>query len=133
MKQYCSSCGAGTEYSLQKPKFCNSCGEAFASSSKLPPKRVFKPSPSNPVEIVQEEQEEEEFEMPMMDKLHFDLGMGSNMSINKIENIIGSNAENPQSLEENYAREADTTYSKENFAQDFLRDAGSSSRNNAET
>ena len=55
------------------------------------------------------------------------------MSINKIENIIGSNAENPQSLEENYAREADTTYSKENFAQDFLRDAGSSSRNNAET
>lgn len=26
-KTYCTSCGAKIEYSLQKPKFCSSCGE----------------------------------------------------------------------------------------------------------
>ncbi len=26
-KTYCTSCGSKVEYSLQKPKFCSSCGE----------------------------------------------------------------------------------------------------------
>ena len=60
MKQYCPTCGAATEYSFKKPKFCNSCGQSFGSVSKLPAKRVLRPSPVNPIEIVKEEEPEEE-------------------------------------------------------------------------
>ncbi len=30
LKIYCSDCGAVTEYSLNKPKFCSSCGFSFS-------------------------------------------------------------------------------------------------------
>tara|TARA_R110002020_G_scaffold278249_2_gene493701 strand:+ start:1006 stop:1398 length:393 start_codon:yes stop_codon:yes gene_type:complete len=130
MKQYCPTCGAGTEYSLTKPKFCNSCGEAFASNTKLPVKRVFRTNPVNPIEMVQEEEPEEEFEAPNINKLQFDLESSSNVSVNKIQDIVATNSDQPG---ENYQREVDTSYSKETFTQDFLKDAGSNRRPNAET
>ena len=30
-KTYCTSCGSKVEYSLQKPKFCSSCGEPLGA------------------------------------------------------------------------------------------------------
>ena len=130
MKQYCPTCGAGIEYSLTKPKFCKSCGKAFASAAKLPAKRVFRTNPVNPVQMVQEEEPEEEFEAPDISKLQFDLEGLSNVSVNKIQDIVATNSDQP---EENYQREVDVSYSKETFAEDFLKDAGSNRRPNAET
>jgi hypothetical protein len=115
---------------MKKPKFCNSCGEAFAGTNKLPAKRVFRTSPANPIEMVQEEEPEEEFEAPNINKLQFDLEGSPNIHVTKIQDIIGSNE---GEMENGYQREVDTSYSKENFAEDFLKDAGSSPRPNAET
>jgi hypothetical protein len=130
MKQYCPTCGAATEYSFKKPKFCNSCGQSFGSVSKLPAKRVLRPSPVNPIEIVQEEEPEEEFQAPNIHKLQFDLEGSSNISMNKIQDIVATNQDQ---LEDGYKREGDPSYSKETFTEDFLRDAGSNRRPNAET
>ena len=69
MKAYCPTCGSGTSYAATKPKFCSSCGKAFSALNKTPAKRVFKADPRNPVATIQEEVEEEEFEMPDMNKL----------------------------------------------------------------
>tara|TARA_R100000008_G_scaffold40778_2_gene23412 strand:+ start:780 stop:1184 length:405 start_codon:yes stop_codon:yes gene_type:complete len=134
MKVYCPSCGSGTEYSLKKPQYCGGCGSAFASISKVPAKRVFKTAPNNPIAMVQEEVEEDEFQAPNMEKLDIEL-IGSSMpsNIHKIEDIVGKDSGGVS--DDGYTRETDTTYSKDSIAADFLRDAGSSSRStdNAQT
>ena len=42
MKAYCPDCGSATEYSLEKPKFCASCGSSFSIASSAPSKKIFK-------------------------------------------------------------------------------------------
>ena len=90
MKLYCPSCGSGTEYSLNKPQFCASCGSSFTKiSTASTAKKVFKP-----VATVQntkiEEEEEEEYFSTNIDKLDFNIEGSSRMNHFKIEesNII---------------------------------------------
>ena len=33
MKVYCQTCGSGSSYSSQKPKFCSNCGISFSGGS----------------------------------------------------------------------------------------------------
>tara|TARA_R110002020_G_scaffold279330_2_gene495072 strand:- start:1071 stop:1469 length:399 start_codon:yes stop_codon:yes gene_type:complete len=129
MKVYCPTCGSGTEYSLKKPKFCAGCGEAFSALNKTAPKRVFKTDPQNPVATIQEEVEEEEFEMPNMDKLDVDIRASRLFNVMSLKDLaVGEEQQN-----DGYVREADPTYSKASFTEDFRRDAGSSSRNHEQT
>jgi|TARA_R100001163_G_scaffold51609_1_gene39012 hypothetical protein len=132
MKLYCPTCGSGTEYSLHKPKFCGSCGESFSSIGKASAKKVFKTQnpPSIKQVIDREEDEEEEFIAPVINRLDFEMQGSDTMNSYKIQDIVGSH---PNALEDGYEREKDTSYSKETITQDFLRDAGSSRRSNAET
>ncbi len=130
MKIYCPTCGAGTDYSLAKPKFCASCGEAFTALNSVPAKRVFKPSPQNPAVIAQEVVDEEEFKAPLIDKLDFEMLSSSSFKVTKMQDLVGTQEKN---LDDGYVREADPSYSKDSFEQDFLRDAGSSKRTNVET
>ena len=128
MKVYCSTCGSGTNYTMTKPKFCSSCGGAFSALAKAPAKRVFKANPQNPVATVQEEVEEEEFEMPNMDKLEIDINTSRSFGIVSLKDLaVGEAQQN-----DGYVRESDPTYSKESFSEDFRRDAGSS-RNHEST
>ena len=60
MKVYCPTCGSGTAYTMSKPKFCSSCGEAFSALNKIPAKRVFRADPRNNAATIQEEVQEEE-------------------------------------------------------------------------
>ena len=115
MKIYCPTCGGGTNYTAVKPKFCASCGEAFSALSKTPSKRVFKADP--------QKVEGEEFEMPNINKLDVDINASRSFSVMSFKDLAGS--EQGQVGDE-YIREADPTYSKESFAKDFMRDAGSS-------
>ncbi len=129
MKLYCPSCGSGTEYSLNKPQFCASCGSSFTKiSTASTAKKVFKP-----VATVQntkiEEEEEEEYFSTNIDKLDFNIEVSSRMNHFKIEELAGSNEKN---IDDGYRREVDPSYSKDTAEQDFLREAGSS-RRNAET
>ena len=130
MRVYCPTCGSGTSYTMSKPKFCSSCGEAFSALNKIPAKRVFRADPSNSAATIQEEVEEEEFEMPNMDKLDVDIRASKTFNITSLKDLAGSNIEG---MEDGYVREADTTYSEESLAEDFLRDAGSSSKTNEQT
>jgi hypothetical protein len=123
MKVYCPTCGSGTSYAATKPKFCSSCGEAFSALNKTPAKRVFKTDPRNPVAMIREEVEEEEFEMPNMDKLDIDINASRSFNVTSLKDLAGSDQEG---VSDGYIREADPTYSKESFAEDFMKDAGPS-------
>jgi len=133
MKAYCPDCGSATEYSLEKPKFCASCGSSFSIASSAPSKKIFKAPAkvvkSKPkVEFVEEE--EESFDIPQIDKLDVSFTSSSFAKSNKLGDIVGSNVDGDR---EEFIREKDTSYSLENFEQDFMRDAGSSRRPDAES
>jgi len=130
MKVYCPTCGSGTHYTKAKPQFCSSCGEAFSAISKTPAKRVFKASPQNPMATIQEEVEEEQFEMPNIDKLHYDVEASKQFEVISLDKVAGT-SEGSQS--DGYVRETDPTYTAESLNEDFMRDAGSSRKNDAET
>ena len=112
MKIYCPTCGSVTSYAATKPKFCSSCGQAFSALNKTPARKVFK-----------EEVKEEGFEMPDMNKLDVDIHASRSFSVTSLKDLAGSDQEG---VSDGYIREADPTYSKESFAEDFMRDAGSS-------
>ena len=44
LKIYCTECGAPTEYSLNKPKFCSSCGKPFDKNIVVNPVQLQKPT-----------------------------------------------------------------------------------------
>tara|TARA_R110000751_G_scaffold103413_3_gene198689 strand:+ start:908 stop:1300 length:393 start_codon:yes stop_codon:yes gene_type:complete len=129
MKVYCSTCGGGTNYAAVKPKFCASCGEAFSVLNKTPVKRVLKANPKNPIATIQEEVEEEEFEMPSMNQLEVDVSESRLFNIVPMDKLAGSNVEGNK---EDYRREPDLSYSEQTLAADFMRDAGSSRKNDAQ-
>ena len=130
MKVYCTNCGSGTEYSLNKPQFCSSCGTPFAQLSASAPRRVFKAAPvvaSAPIVDEDEEEYEEEY-IPSLNGLDFDLQTSKSFNSAPLDQIAGtSNGER-----DNYRREVDPSYSKESILNDLKWEAGSS-RSNAQT
>ncbi len=131
MKLYCPTCGSGTNYSLDKPKFCASCGQPFTISSSTTPGKVSKPKPEDIRAKVEEIEEiEEEFEMPQIEKLQYHLEASQEFNAVPLGNIAGTN-EGGES--DGYVREADPTYTTESLNEDFRRDAGSSRTADAET
>jgi len=114
MKIYCSHCGAGASYSMQKPKFCGSCGKPYMVST------AKTESVSKMIQQVEEDYDEEDNFEVEIDALEFDFKtFGSN--VHKLGDIVGSASED--NVDE--SRERDASYSKRNIEQDFLNDAGS--------
>ena len=114
MKIYCSHCGAGASYSMQKPKFCGSCGKPYVGST------AKTESVSKMIQQVEEDYDEEDNFEVEIDALEFDFKtFGSN--VHKLGDIVGSASED--NVDE--SRERDASYSKRNIEQDFLNDAGS--------
>jgi|TARA_R110002020_G_scaffold475427_1_gene709967 hypothetical protein len=130
MKVYCPTCGSGTNYTITKPKFCAGCGEAFSALNTTPAKRIFRSDPQNPIATIQEEVEEEQFQMPNLDKLDIDIQSSKSFKVETLKDLAGTNIDGHN---DGYVREADPTYSAESLAEDFLRDAGSASRNHEQT
>lgn len=63
LKSFCQSCGQGTEYSLNVPKFCGSCGQPFvgdAVASKPAAQAQSLPKPSKRRIAVEDDDEEDE-------------------------------------------------------------------------
>jgi hypothetical protein len=135
MKLYCPTCGGGTNYSLEKPKFCASCGKSFSLAtrdplgSKVVPRKQRAPIVNSPQES-QGYKEEETFEIPDIEKLHYDLHASTQFSVVQLDKIAGTSKEIQG---DGYVREADPTYSTESINEDFKRDAGSSRTSNVET
>jgi len=60
LKTYCQQCGAGNVYTLEKPRFCQACGQAVGIAS---------PNTSN---TQPQQKGEKHFEPPIMDSLDFE-------------------------------------------------------------
>jgi len=65
-----------------------------------------------------------------MDKLQVNIEESRFKNVNRIGDIMGSNTDSEQ---EQFQRQPDSSYSLDNFEQDFMRDAGSSRKSNAKT
>ena len=107
MKVYCQSCGSGYSYTLDKPKFCGSCGKLYTKSTARTTDRD------------DEENEGEEFNTSIS-SLEFEFNTNRNNG-DKLEDIIGSATEG----EAPFVRGKDSSYSKDTIQEDFLKDAGS--------
>ena len=128
MKLYCPTCGGGTNYSLDKPKFCASCGQPFTISSSTTPRKVSKPKLEDTKAEIEEI--EEEFEIPNIEKLQYHLEASQEFNAVPLESIAGTNKGGES---DGYVRETDPTYTAESLNEDFKRDAGSSRTTDAET
>ena len=107
MKVYCQSCGSGYSYTLDKPKFCGSCGKLYTKATTRTLNRD------------EEEDEGEGFDTSLS-SLEFEFDIRKNKG-DKLEDIIGSAAEG----EAPFVRGKDSSYSKDTIQEDFLKDAGS--------
>lgn len=130
LKVYCTECGAPTEYSLNKPKFCSSCGNPFIGTKKEQPvvQKVLMQKPtiaSKRPNIQVEDFEDDDLEVtevnevPNLDGLNFDIQIQPD-NVEKIGNIIGSSAEG-NSLRRN--REKIKVNKKEQL-ENFQKEAG---------
>lgn len=117
MKLYCSKCGSGHSYSMQKPKFCANCGKSYMSTpSAIKKKRIA----AKPAESKAQLEDDEEFFEVGIDSLEFDLKTSS-ANVHKLGDIVGSATEE----QAEGSRERDPSYNKGNIEKDFLSDAGS--------
>tara|TARA_B110000305_G_C19059893_1_gene456611 strand:+ start:58 stop:354 length:297 start_codon:yes stop_codon:yes gene_type:complete len=83
-KTYCTSCGAKTEYSLQKPKFCSSCGEPLdvISNAKVSSTRAKNSSIDKQDEPAGDETNYQH--VPAIGKLQYEVEYESSSSLKKV-------------------------------------------------
>jgi len=130
LKTYCSDCGAPTEYSLNKPKFCSSCGGAFDKKVALPalkPKRTISkiqnPIQSESLDYIEDSEDtvDEIDHVPNISSIDYELSLPQKNK-ETIGNLIGtSNAGDEQNLD-NLPK---TKLNRKKFLEDFSKEAGS--------
>ena len=130
MKLYCPTCGGATNYSLDKPKFCASCGESFTIAGSTTPRRITKTQPRKVYVEPEIEEEEEVFEIPQINKLQYNLEGSQQFMAVPLKDVAGTEEEGKS---DGYVREADPTYNTASITEDFMKDAGSSRTPDAET
>jgi uncharacterized Zn finger protein (UPF0148 family) len=130
LKIYCTECGAPTEYSLNKPKFCSSCGNPFSGAKKQEEKVVQKVLLQKPTITAKRENIEpqdyedddaevsEVNEVPNIDNLDFDINLITPTS-EKIGNIVGSSERND--LRRNRSSEK---VDRKKVLEDFAKEGG---------
>ena len=129
LKIYCTECGAPTEYSLNKPKFCSGCGNPFGAKKqeeKVVQKVLLqKPTITAKRENIEpqdyEDNDAEVFEVnevPDIDNLDFDINLITPTS-EKIGNIVGSSEKND--LRRNRSSEK---VDRKKVLEDFAKEGG---------
>ncbi len=101
LKIYCTECGAPTEYSLNKPKFCSSCGYSFNGKVVKKEEKVVqkvltqKPTISKRPNIELEEYDDDEVEatevnqVPNIEDLQYDIDIPQQKG-QELGSIIGT-------------------------------------------
>lgn len=124
LKIYCSECGAPTEYSMQKPKFCSSCGYSFFNGKNQTilanTKTIVKETKIIENEDYLEDEGEEVNNIPSINNLLFDLEIQSENK-EKLGKIMGSSAGGENLLRKN---RIDEKIDKKKVLEDFAREAG---------
>lgn len=116
LKLYCQQCGSSHEYTLEKPRFCQKCGNGFGNTSSFSKEKTITE------EIPQEEESKEEsFNFEKIKKLEV------NLIINKpggetIGNILSQPRINSEYIDD--FKEQRIPKAKE-VLEEFKREAGS--------
>jgi hypothetical protein len=127
LKTYCSECGAPTEYSLNKPKFCSSCGNSFDKKTAVPvlkPKRTISKI-QEPIDEIEDMDDidggEDVDHVPDIQKIDYELSLPPKNK-ETIGNLAGTSTD---SSEENWPKIKVPKLSKKEFLDNFAKEAGS--------
>ena len=138
LKIYCSECGSPTEYSLNKPKFCSSCGRSFQENiqaNKSPGKDIATKKDFNKFKPIENDLEEDDFSAVNED---IDVSKINIKNLNieyskddrdetKIKDLIGtSSGGNPLRR----IKTKKQKINKKQFLEDFQKEAGTLRRKN---
>ena len=119
LKIYCTSCGSPTQYSLEKPKFCCSCGKSFNPIKQIEAKTEIKKIVLN--EEIEDFDSEEIIKIPNLDKLNFDLNIQKHNS-EKLGNLINNSQKGEDSLIQ--VNKNDNFSIEKNTLENFAKEAG---------
>ena len=114
LKIYCQQCGTGNVYTLQKPRFCQACGQTMGTARAS--------APTIPSAAVEEG--EEHFETPIMDGLDFeaDLVAGGGQTLGDIVNASDPNIAPRQRMSQSGPKV--TPLSSDEIMAEFQKEAG---------
>lgn len=132
LKIYCTDCGAPTEYSLNKPKFCSSCGYSFNGPVVKKEEKVVqkvlmqKPTIAKRPNIETEDYDDDDSEVtevnyvPEINDLSFDIDVQSRGK-ETLGSIMGSSAGEDNQLRKNKSSEK---VNKKKVMEDFAKEGG---------
>ena len=120
MKIYCQKCGSGAEYKIEKPNFCQSCGNGFNPSKVTASKTVV----NRPKPITHQQDEEEESDISLesiqsMSSLDVEISPTPDRKV-KMQDLMGtkSNSYVPDNTQNS------SPINKEEMMESFKREAG---------
>ena len=121
MKIYCYQCGAGINYTSEKPNFCMKCGCALNST------KAEKPAPPPAVQEVEAELEDEQIDpeivqIPSIRALEADIDVSEGPKL-KLGDIAGTNQSQP-TADDGWVEPKGQKVSQKQFLEDFQREAG---------
>ena len=115
MRVYCSHCGAASDFTAAKPKFCHKCGKSFGVSTASDPE----PQASLQESLEQETIDEEE-QIPNIGGLEVDISHETHFK-HSFGGLVGTSDGPSDSL----PRKKEKRISKKKFLEDFKKEAGS--------
>jgi len=132
LKIYCSDCGAPTNYTSNKPKFCTGCGLPFDKNiSKIPVKNITSTVIQKPQIKQLDDDEYDDYDneteinhVPNLNKLDCEI-VETYKRGEKIGNIVGTSERVPR--EKNNLDKKSLKYSKaerKKFLEEFSKEAG---------
>jgi len=115
MKIYCYSCGCPSEYTIEKPKFCQKCGAGLSSASKkmIPKKKE--------AQIEPEPEPEEELKVPNLAGLDVDISH-TEAKVMTFGSLIETAS--PDAKIDNFKAKKPKRVNKKKFWNDFEKEAG---------
>ena len=121
MKLYCSSCGADNSYTMQKPKFCQKCGDSLDGTLKAS-------RTTHSTSLPEEERDADV--VPNINKLDFDIS--GNQQVKGVSLEALSRIQTPQqpSNPQGKANKKVPRTSKKKVLEQFQKEAGAIRPNN---
>lgn len=119
MKIYCQKCGYGNDYAIEKPNFCQKCGNSF----KLIKPTISKTAVNKPPIITHQEEEEGDYisleSIQSMSSLDVEITPPQDRRV-KIENLLGTKS----SASSFASPESSSQIDKKELMESFKREAG---------
>jgi hypothetical protein len=126
MKTYCQQCGAGVDYTYEKPNFCTKCGASFSSLKSSATSTSFSVKNNQPSYITRKNtynQEPEEAPLDCikgMSELEVDITTPQKQAV-RIQDIAGTRKEGEGS---EFSQGSSSQVNQEEFMENFKKEAG---------